>query len=163
MKDPWKLAIKSFPKHGAELIHRTPHELIWRMPHGSRFIMTHNTTLKRVREVVAGLIASTDPLSSWPIPSTKPDFDKLAGTKHFTERFTLMSAQAGLSIDEIRAAVDTPDTVRAQPNSRCRVLIAGRVGVVIGPTTAGWALVTALWTRRDLYLKYPRPEETDHA
>lgn len=161
MKDPFKYAIKELAKHGCELLYEGNQSLVFRMPGGRNYTVTKKTSMPHLRSVIEDVAATSGQLASWTLEAEKPDLGDYQATPHFSSRFTLMQEQAGLTVTEVAACLTDPVKVLARENlPHRRLLVNGRVGVIVDQRLAGgWSLISVLWTRRDLFLKYPRPEE----
>ncbi|MEJ6490503.1 hypothetical protein PQI23_12315 [Leucobacter sp. USCH14] len=165
MKDPLKLAKKEFRRYGAVLIEEHPRAgQTWRMPWGERRVATPKMRLATIRSMVAELRTREDPLHGYR-PGEAPVGTAFTGTDHFTERFQLMARQRGqLTYAEVRAALLEPTETRVHPESGRCAYIRDRVAVIAAVEPgAGLRLITALWTRPDLWEQNPRiTKETTH-
>ncbi|MFD5599881.1 hypothetical protein ACFWHR_07465 [Leucobacter sp. NPDC058333] len=158
MKDHLKLARKEFPRYGAVLIEEHSRAgQTWRMPWGERWVATPHMRLATVRSMVAELRAREDPLHGYRSGDVPPG-SEFTGTDHFTERFQLMAGQRGqLTYAEVRAALLEPSETRIHPESGRCAYIRDRVAVIAAVEPGvGLRLITALWTRPDLWAQNPR-------
>lgn len=165
MKNPLKLTKKEFPKYGAVLLSEHGHGIqIWQMPWGQRWEASPRLRLHSVRAMLDELKRRGDELAGF-LPGRAPVGVSIEASRHFADQFLLMSAQHGqLTHAEVRAALLEPTETRVHPHTGRLAYIRDRVAIIAAEEpTGGICLITALWTRPDLWAQNPREtKETTH-
>lgn len=83
----------------------------------------------------------------------------LVASTHAQERLKLMQAQAGVTYEEVKLALLTPERVRYSERHGSWVWVRDRLAIPCHDADGRFVISTILWATKELFDENPRPEK----
>lgn len=168
-RQPTKRLEREFRALGGSRISRSGIGIRYSFPDGGVHLIPTGVGAAKARAILAGVQARygkkdvrsrTDPLRSAVERAGAPRIDPrhLAMSKHATDRFELMAAQARLQRAEVADALQFPEQVLWSPLHESWLWVRGRIIIAVVVDDNGTTIIrTILWATEDLWEQNPRP------